>query len=209
MSLLCLVIVSCTSQPEIIATTPTNIFTPSAISTAQPTLTEMPQPTWTPEITATPITFNPDSQDIDEIIHDQYKVTWCEINILIQKTAEGDKPEFLDFTNQVDFAQLWILEIADSTNNKYRAYLVEEPDQECGENCFRSRIYSQNLSTGQVYRINWSGYMPWRITFRMTWIGDTILVFMQSVSPSRAELVGIDVEKQNYVYHSVYSDPCE
>lgn len=214
--LILLNLISCTNQQTIVNATSTNTFVPSVTFTAKPTLTQTPYPTRTPVITATPILLNSDNlQDIVKMISEYYQVSRCVSNLANPSLNEwlgqpADKPELLDFTNQFNFNKVTIEEIADSTNNRYRAYLVVEPNLNGCTDCFQSRVYVEDLSTNQIFRIDWSGYMSWRFIYGATWFGDKVLTFEQSINPHRVEIVGIDMEKQDYVYHIAYTpkDAC-
>ena len=173
----------------------------------QPTLTETPYILYlTPMITGTPIAFDSEVQNINNVIGDIYNIPPSCNN---PGTDNQTKPEFVDITEQVDVNKLFISEIADSENNTYRAYLVEEPALESCNACFRTRVYSMNIATGQIYRVSWSGYQGGRTMFRVVWIGDKILAFEQSLNPHSGEIVAFDVEKQNFVYHAITSDFCK
>jgi len=199
--LIILVLISCTGRKTTIITTPT--------------LNKATYPTRIPMITATPIQLRSDLQDVVKTIGEYYRVSRCASNLANSSLDEWlgqpvDKPEFLDFTNQLDFSKVTIEEISDSTNNRYRAYLVVEPNPNCGEDCFQSRVYVEDMSTNQIFRIDWGGYMSWRFIYGATWFGDKVLTFEQSINPDRVEIVGVDMEKQDYVYHVAYTpkDKC-
>jgi hypothetical protein len=194
-------LVSCTSQQAAVITTPT--------------LTKAPYPTRTPVITATPLPVSSDLKDVAKTIGEYYETSRCAVNLANSSLDEwlgepADKPKFIDFTKQLDFSKITIEEIADSANNKYRAYLVVEPNPDCGEDCYQSRVYVKDLSTDQIFRVDWGGYMSWRFIYGAAWFGDKVLTFEQSINPDRVEIVGIDMDTKDYVYHVAYTpkDSC-
>ncbi len=202
-----LILASCVSQQAIIASTPTNEPRPSATFTVQPTLTVTPYIlNLTPEITATPVFYKSDAQDIDQIIGDIYGIPPACNH---PDTEMQGKPEFTDITKKVRLDQLFIDEIAESEHKTYRAYLVEESVPEVCNACFRTRVYSMKIATGQIYMVSWSGYQGARILFRMIWIGDKILAFEQSLNPHVGEIIAVDVEKQSFVYHGISYEFCK
>lgn len=209
--LVCLMICACENrQPanSVPATatpsaTSTNSFQATSVNTPYPIWT----PAWTPVITATPIDFVSSSKTLNEIIGDIYQIP---PSCNYPDTEEQQKPDFIDITKQVaDINDLFTTEIADSLRKSYRAYLVEEQAPEKCSSCYRSRVYVMNLSTRQIYRIDWNGYFPGRFLLRMIWIGDKILVFKQSLSPHTGEIIAVDMEKHDFVYHIIRSEYCK
>jgi hypothetical protein len=204
-----LVLASCVCRQSSIPFSPTSTDRPRPSSTfaVRPVPTETPYiPNLTPEITATPFVFKSHSQDITQIIGEIYGIpTACNHSDF----SNQEKPEFTDITRQVRIDQLYIDEIADSEHKTYRAYLVEEPVREVCNACFRTRVYSMKLSTGEMYMISWSRYLPARILLRLIWIGDRVLAFEQSLSPHEGEIVAVDVEEQSFVYDGYVSDFCK
>jgi hypothetical protein len=112
------------------------------------------------------------------------------------------KLDFVDITEQVDLNKVWIREIVNSTDGKYRAYLVEEPISEDCQNCIRSAIYIENILNNRIYRINFQGYQPNRVLYGLSWIGEQVVAFAQNDSPYYDDLFGINAEMSStqYIY---------
>jgi len=219
-------VVSCTNAKQT-----TFAYTPLTISAVQPISTNTsiasisPAPvTQTPQyfgslvplVTASPIPFDASSEDMTKTIDTLFNKQTCTKEDYLKPIApyisqgflgyQVGKPEFIEVTNQVDFSKVFLEEIADNTRKNYRAYLVVEPQptNSCPA-CIQLRVYVEDQETKQVYKINWKGYQPSRVISRLMWIGDKILTFFQSVGPHGDELIGIDVEKQAFIYYSSLS----
>lgn len=219
-SLLCLLVASCANQQikvtpttAVIILTPT-IPTPILNPTFIAEMTGFAPPT-RPIINATPVLFDVNTQDIYELINTYYSVSNCISNLMNPQLDQWlnqpvDKPLFLDITDQFNFDDVIVEEIADNLDGKYRAYVLSEPRLECGENCIQSRVVVKDLSTNKILRVDWSGYMIWRFIYGVVWFGENILTFEQSVNPYVTEIVGVDIEKQDYIYHISYwsKDAC-
>ncbi len=219
-SLWCLMIAACASQQVAFTTISTNVPLPSATFTMLPISTDTPYPTSTPR-SITPVAFNADIQDINQIIDNTYYVpSSCKLNWIdrtnnqppYNATVPPDEPpttlDFVDITEQVNWDNIWIREIADSTKKSYRAYLVEESIPEACDACVLSRIYVENRINGYIYRIDFQAYKPWRILYNLNWVGDSVVVFAQSASPSYSDIIGVNVEKKEYVYVASFSKLC-
>lgn len=200
--LFCLIMVSCSGQrTKLIA--PTNATATSMASM------DAPYPTRTPVITATPI-LSIEMENIASVIGDYYETSRCVVNLANPSLDKwlnqpADKPELTDFTNRLDFKNIIVEEIADSANQSYRAYIVAEPNPNCGKNCFQSRVYVEDKSTNQIFRVDWGGYMSWRFIYGATWFGDSVLTFEQSLNPNRVEIVGVNMKTKDYVFHVAYT----
>ena len=109
----------------------------------------------------------------------------------------------MNLQNRFDLQKVVIEEIADNINKNYRAYLVDEPapTATCTD-CIRSRVYIQNQLNRRIYKLDWNGYLPSRILFNLLWVDDTVLTFYQSIGPHSDELIGVDVEKREFVYYA-------
>jgi hypothetical protein len=200
--LFCLIVVSCSSQQ-------TKLIAPTNATAIYTSSKGVLYPTRTPVITATPI-LNIEMENIASVIGNYYKTSRCVVNLANPSLDEwlsqpADKPELTDFTNQLDFNSITVEEIADSANQSYRAYIVVEPNPSCGENCFQSRVYVEDRSTNQIFRVDWGGYMSWRFIYGATWFGDSVLTFEQSLNPDRVEIVGVDMKTKDYVFHVAYT----
>jgi len=166
-----------------------------------------------PNITATPLAFDATSQNLISIIDTLFDHQMCTKTDYLTPVADIDpqyipnyhigKPEFNEITGKVDYQKIVIEEIADNTSGSYRAYLVDEPAPTvaCAD-CIQSRVYIQNQSNKRIYKLNWNGYLSSRILGNLLWIDNTILTFYQSIGPHGDELIGVDVEKQEFVYYA-------
>jgi hypothetical protein len=200
----------------------------SAVTTAPPisyTTTPILPPTYsalltqiapapTPLLTATPIQLGSSSTSTVTIINQLFDHTNCDaLNYLtpLSPLAPGvlpdyhiGKPKLSYVTNWTNLQIVIIDEIADSLMGSYRAYLVEEvgTPTECPQCEMQSRVYVQDRARDRFYRIDWSHYVPSRYLFGLTWIGDSILTFFQSLSPYGYDYMGVDVQTQEFVYYS-------
>jgi hypothetical protein len=138
------VIVSCTSEKQ--SMTKSLFYTPSSLATtiSQPISTVTPKTTLPstfveqasqfsgsskPFVTATPIPFDPSSENVTRIIDSLFDKQICtKLDFLtpVAPTApqyflgyQIGKPEFIEITNQVDFSKVLIEEIADNTQKVF------------------------------------------------------------------------------------------
>jgi len=163
--------------------------------------------TFTPVITATPITQKVNAQNISHIVQSIFK-EMPECKSYNAMNANQDVLDFFDATEQFSFDRLIVHEIADSANNKYRAYLATDPNirlENCELGCSPERVYIKDSETGEIHGINWNGYMPRRITFKIIWLGDEYLAFQQNINPYNSETIVIDIEQQSIIYRSLES----
>ena len=211
------VLVSCAHQQESSGVVATTTPLPSPITLSTPTipaamLTEFAPPP-RPLLTDTPLAFHPSVEKIHQIIDKLFDHNNCTRIDMLTPTAPGPtegflgyklgNPELIEITNQVDIKRSDIYEIADNQNNRYRAYLVDEPApiSTCAT-CIQSRVYVQRHKGNQIYMINWKRYLSSRYLGRLIWVGNEVITFFQSLGPHGGELIGVDVEKQEFVYYA-------
>src|SRR5258706_15561115 len=186
-------------------------ITPTSISPQATQLTSLLKP----YITATPIAFDISSGDIVKTVDMLFDEEKCAKSDYLIPTPPADaspksflgypigKPKFIEITDHIDFSKVDIEEIADNVQKTFRAYLVKEaaPTVSCSA-CIRSAVYIEDQVTNQVYKIDWRGYQPSRVLGRLTWIGNNNLTFFQSIGPHNDELIGIDIDKKEFIYYA-------
>jgi hypothetical protein len=180
---------------------------PIMVSCAPSTEVYLDLASLTPVITATPITQEANTRDVSQTMHDIFKENPA-CKSYDAMNAKQDILEFFDVNEQVGFDRLIIQEIADSAHNKFRAYIVTDPIEQlsnCEAGCFPERIYIKDFTKGEVRGINWNGYMPGRITYKLIWIEDNILAFQQTVNPYNYETIAVDINQQIIIYRSLAS----
>ena len=196
-------IVACANQQVAVNVAPTNTSLPEFNPTFIAQLNQY-DPFPRPYITATPVPVSQESQDINKLIGEYYKVTKCITSLL---GASDEQLSLVDITSGVDFSRIEIREVADSTDKKYRAYYVYEPAvSNNGYPVIAPGLYLQNLLTKTTYKINWNGYVS--SLNRIVWIGENILAFEQDLLPWKIEIAAIDMEKLDFVYHITYAEKC-
>lgn len=214
--LLCWIIASCTSRQVTPTSAPLNIH-PDVTFTVSPVSTEDTFPPKSTPESVTPIAFDPNTQDIIQVIDSTYQVPLaCKLDWLDPSNNEPPynatpdplrprKLDFVDITEQVNLEKVWIRQITDNTNKKYRAYLVEEPLPDKCDVCIRSAVYVKNFQNDHIYRIDFGGYLPNRVLYGLKWIGNQVVTFAQNDSPTYNDLVGINIETKSYVYLASYT----
>jgi len=206
-------LISCTNQQMRLTSTPTNAPSSSATIAISPTSTKDSFPPKETPQSITPVAFDANTQNLNQIIDSTYhvplacKLDWLDssrnpspYNSTPDPKAPPTKLDFVDITKQVDLNKVWIHSIADSTNKKYRAYLVDEPIPDKCDTCIRSAIYIESQENKLIYRIDFQGYQPNRVLYGLSWIGEQVITFAQNDSPYYDDLFGINVESKNYVY---------
>ncbi len=197
-----LILGSCASQQALITVTPTNTLAPSATINPQSTITRMPYPAVTPEITATPIPFNPGTQDLRQMIADTYhrSASCLAANeyAMPNNVTGSVEPEFVDVADEVD-NPVEIYEIADNTKNTYRAYLAACKtywDCKWGPN----QLHLENILNGRTYMITWKGFESITAHWNLIWIGENIIAYMHMLDPRREEIIAINVKTKEFAY---------
>ncbi len=175
---------------------------PPPISTKQPYL-------W-PWITATPITFNSDTQQLTDVLKQYYLLDKCEIALGEQAQTKIAAPEFIEITHPFDPGEYNIWQIADNLDKSYRAYLVDEeyscPGQTYACNLFR--IYIVEQASGKVYKLNWmDDFLISRPVVMMIWVDNNMLSLLQSLAPHGVLVVGIGMNERDVVYQSIFQCP--
>jgi hypothetical protein len=84
----------------------------------------------------------------------------------------------------------------------FRAFTACNPDL-CHE-----RIFVENLSTGQVFDIQFSGYMAWRPITQMGWLNNDVLLFTHPSQPSYGYRYAVNVSKQRFLLAILVTDEC-
>jgi hypothetical protein len=177
--------------------------TPEVTSAFEPTLT----PTWwvTPKITATPIASSPaTAEELTTLLKQLYSITTpCYgslLNIQSPQVEPVGTPEFIEVTIQLE--KWWIEEIADNYTNNLRAFVA------CDPAFCQHKLLVKNLSSEEIYEINWNARMSWRPIDNLIWLGDNILAFEQSTGPYFWHIVALDVQARNFVHYSIASSQC-
>jgi hypothetical protein len=159
-----------------------------------------------PWITATPISSNKDMQNLTEIIKPYYLLNNCSFTSIEQSPAKMPKLELIEDNTSFDSDKYIVIQIADSLDKSYRAFLVDEEISCPGQTytCFRSRIYICELTLRKVYKLNWVEFAVSRPIVMMIWVGNNTLTFLQSMGPHGGILFGIGMKEQGFVYYSQF-----
>jgi hypothetical protein len=163
------------------------------ISVSTPT----PRPTPDRRRTATPVDFIPFSGDIKRTIEEIYIPVdrGCTVIDYLGKTDVTGNIDLLDVTSDGRPDNSAVKEIADSVYHTYRAYLAD----------FQypvKYIFIEQRREGIIYELTWTSQSPNYYLRHLSWIGDQILVFEKSYGGRYDEIIGIDVERLEFVYYA-------
>ncbi len=195
-------LVSCTSQRTIVNTPPTNSHTATPID-------KEPIATFTPIVTATPITSN--EQDLGVAL-----APYLNLNNSCKKTdrlSNSDlKVIFLE-NAQEDNQSNFVSEVAESKNNKYIAYIVQQYVLNIMSNSLMpiycegcGKVYLKNIQDGKKYQIDWKAFPSGNLMiYSLIWVNDNILIVREAQSEDLYLVFGFDVNNQELVYYSEVS----
>jgi hypothetical protein len=156
----------------------------------------------TTEITATPILFNGDAQGLISILAETYhRSETCltdNESPMPNNVTKLVEPEIRDVTDEIK-DPIEIDEIADNTNNTYRAYLVVcDSDQDCKWG--QHQLYLKNRLSEKTYLVTWSGFESLTAHWNLIWIGEDIIAYMHTLDPQREEIIAINVKTEEFAY---------
>ena len=183
--------------------------------TLAPLGTDTPELPWpTPQITATAIEVNVNSNDVlNRLFERMYSITACKTDLLTNYFGGLPAPvevstvrpfvEFIEVNVHSDPYMKLISEIADNDDRSYQAFVACENSENC-----HPKIFVRSYKIGKVYELNWSERMAWRPIEGIIWIDHSVLAFSQSDSPEMAQVIAVDVEKKDFVYYSVVDYDC-
>ena len=203
---------TCTSQTasEPLPPTETPISipgSPKAIPSAAWTPTVVPVLMPTPVITATPIIIEEGSEEkIKEIVEKIYKVgPQCRLDLLRPGENPWEVPSLN--LNQLDIPmnqeKIWVWEIADNPSKTFRAFVA------CERELCHPKLYLENLNSGTVQEIDWSGRFPYRPISQIIWIGDDLLSFMHLTSPNDALIITHQIDEGNFLVYWLVGYSCK
>ena len=196
---------ACQSSAQVLISTETPSITETPLFTTTPFLSDTPTQTQTvliiPKITATPIikSFNSDD-DLKNLINQIYPFPCIGYNYAkapLSDVNHASELTFIEVDVQPDPNKYWVSEIADNADGSRQAFVACKPD------FCQDKIYVQDKKSQKVYEVDWDARMAWRPIQWITWINDSILVFLQSANPDHAMVLAVDFEKREVLYQAV------
>jgi hypothetical protein len=121
---------------------------------------------------------------------------------LLYSPVLGYSPEF-QFTETTIGSNLdWKVDEVTNPSDTFRAFTA------CNSDLCHGRLFVENLSTGQVFEIQFSGYMAWRPITQMTWLDDDVLLFTHPTQPNYGYRYAVNVNEQRLLLAILVTDEC-
>lgn len=121
---------------------------------------------------------------------------------LLYSPVLEDSPEvrFVETTTGPDLKRT--LNEATNRSETFRAFTA------CNSDPCHEKIFTQNLSTGQIFEIQFPGYMAWRPITQMNWLNDNVLLFTHPSQPSYGHRYAVNVGEQRLLLIILLTNEC-